>query len=84
MGDDVSLQKNLKRFQLIFSLKGQGIVELDAKNYSEAEKAFLEKKLEWIAQAKLKGEPNQLLQIKQIKKEEEELIIDLDEIIIKE
>ena len=84
MGDDVSVQKNLKRFQLIFSLKGQGIVELDAESYAEAEKAFLEKKLEWIERAKLKGEPNHLLQIKKIKKEEEEIIIDLDEIIIKE
>jgi len=85
MGDDVSVQKTLKTFELGFSLKGKGVVILEAESYSEAEKMFLEKKMDWVSRAKLKGEPDQLLQIKQIKKQdEEEIVIDLDEIIIKD
>jgi len=84
MGNDVSLQKTLKTFELGFSLKGKGVVILEAESYSEAEKMFLEKKMDWVSRAKLKGEPDQLLQIKQIKKQDEEIVIDLDEIIIKD
>lgn len=85
MANDNAPKKTLKRFQLLFSIEGKGLIEFDAEDYGKAEEQFYKDQAFWIKKAKLNPIAKDLIQIKNIAKTdslEKEELIDLTDIII--